>query len=109
MLCVSARLVALLRLRRPEQREQLQPLAASRPLVRWPRGATVELLLPVVDAGGELETGVAAAAAFLSLRFSAAASLALVAAASCDSSSRLRFGICRAQTSWTHKCLLGKF
>jgi hypothetical protein len=40
-------------------------------------GATVELLLPVNDAAGGLTTGAASAAAFLSLRFSAAASLAL--------------------------------
>ena len=47
---------------------------------------TAELLLPVVDAGGGLATAAASAAAFASLRFSAVASRALLAAASCDSS-----------------------
>ena len=45
----------------------------------------MELLLPEVDAGGGLATGTASVAAFLSLRASAVASRALLAAASCDS------------------------
>ena len=54
-------------------------------MVTLSEGATAELLLPVNDAGGGLATGAASVAAFLSLRASAVASRALLAAASCDS------------------------
>ena len=58
-------------------------------------GATAELLA-VVDAGGGLATGAASAAAFVSLRASAAASRAFLRTSCCSSDLWPRFGICRA-------------
>ena len=99
MLCTSARFVALLRLRRPG----FVAVAGSAVGSKSSAGATaeeetVELLLPVNDAGGELTTGAASAAAFLSLSVSTAASRPLLDAAFGDSDGPDRFGNRGAQS-----------
>ena len=106
MLCVSARFVALLGLRRPEHRQQPQ----------WPvrlhlcGGGAIK----APDGGGYgargAEAGTPAIASTIAaasgIDAAAAASSPLLATASCASDRcLLRFVICRVQALWKHKCV----